>query len=140
MENKPNYGDFSSYLPHDNPSVGADDPEKHNPDAAHRQAPPATESTGTVQVKERIDEALHQTAGKLHDLAQKLESYGESGSQTGKVTEKVAGGLHRGAEYLEKANVDDLGNRVTETIRKQPLASLGIAFGVGFVIARLLRR
>ncbi|MBW4699077.1 MAG: hypothetical protein KME03_14490 [Aphanocapsa lilacina HA4352-LM1] len=140
MENKPNYGDFSSYLPHDNPSAGADETEKRDPEAGHRQALPLADNTDTVQVKERIDEALHQTAGKLHDLAQKLEGYGESGSQTGKVTEKVAGGLHRGAEYLEKTNVDDLGNQLTETIRKQPLASLGIAFGVGFVIARLLRR
>ncbi|WP_164929270.1 DUF883 family protein [Gloeobacter violaceus] len=140
MENKPNYGDFSSYLPHDEPSAGTNESAKEIPDTGHRQPPPASEHTDQAQVKERIDDALHQTAGKLHDLAQKLEGYGESGSQTGKVTEKVAGGLHRGAEYLEKAKVDDLGNQLTETIRKQPLASLGIAFGVGFVIARLLRR
>lgn len=93
-----------------------------------------------ASVKERIDTAINDTARKLREIASQFERSASPGTQVDEYTNKVATQLRRSASYLESTNVDTTVGRVEKTIRQNPLPSLGVAFGVGFVIARVLKR
>ncbi len=138
MESKDNYGDYTSYLPpQDRPT---ETEYKGAATESVSEAPKDNQGQPQVPVKERLDGAINGTADQLRNFAQKLEGYGRPGTKTEEVTDKLADQLHRGAKYLESTDVDTLSDQLEGTIRKQPLASLGVAFGVGFIIARILRR
>ncbi|WP_164928521.1 hypothetical protein [Gloeobacter violaceus] len=118
--------------PEENPSPTESTPPP--PEAA----PPGAESKASVQ--ERLDRALHEAARKLEETAEQFERLGSQGTKASEYSQKVASQLRTGARYLEGAEVDDLLERTRSTVRRYPVASLGIAFGVGFVLARLLKR
>lgn len=97
------------------------------------------QSENLQQVKGRIDDVIDGTASKLHTVADKLENYGEPGTQVGRLSSGVVGTIRRGAEYLESTDTDELGEQFKKQIRKQPLLSVGGAFVVGFLLARLIK-
>ncbi|AGY56962.1 hypothetical protein [Gloeobacter kilaueensis] len=135
MEN--NYADFTSYLHREPASSPA--PSSHTSPASEAR-PESDTAKPAAAAKERIDQAIDAGAKKLRSAAHKLENSAQPGSQTAQLSGKVAEQLHRGAEVLEKTHVDDLTGSVENNIRKQPLLTVGIAFAVGFVLSRLLRR
>jgi len=150
---KGNYGDYTSYMPPQDP---ADGPERAVPvdAAAEPKISPPPQDTGAPaaqgadsasssqnpQIKERIDTAINDTAGKLRDAAHRLEQFGRPGSRTEQYTHQVSRQLNRGAEYLESTDVDKLTLQLKDTVRRKPLASVGVAFGIGFILSRILRR
>jgi ElaB/YqjD/DUF883 family membrane-anchored ribosome-binding protein len=151
-----NYGDYASYMPgqqRDQPDTPERaipaEPDRAGMDSGVKTGPgtatkPDTGATGNVpkneQIKERIDTAIHDTADRMRDVAHRLEQYGQPGSAADQYTDKVARQINRGAEYLESANVDRLTSQLKDNVRRNPLVSIGVAFGVGFVLARVLKR
>lgn len=141
-----NYGDYASYMPEGHvdsekaSTVGSGTAGASASNQTQVQGGPEQHKDAQPQIKERIDTAINDTAGKLREAAQKLENYGQPGSTTDQYTDKAARQINRGADYLESTDTEKLTSQVQVTVRRNPLASLGIAFGVGFVIARILKR
>lgn len=88
-------------------------------------------------VKERIDTAIGSTASKIDNMAERLD---QSARATQDAAEKVSGQMRQGAQYLESTSVDSLLNQVRDSIRRQPLTSVGLTLGLGYILARILKR
>lgn len=133
MESKGNHGDYTYYLNREEKAEGQQVQPEIEPEApaGHKEHSP---------IKDRIDNTISDTAEKLRAHAKKLEGYGQDGSKVNTVVDQVAGGLHKGAEYLESTNLDQMTQKLRKTIGTNQFASLGIAFGIGFVLARVLRK
>lgn len=75
-------------------------------------------------------------AGGIDQIKESVRGLVDQGQEkVGQIKDKVVGAkdqaVSRGNEYLD---------RVTEYIRVNPLKSVGIAFGVGYIGMRLFRR
>ncbi len=89
----------------------------------------------------QIDHALEGTSEKLNQLAEKIESTGHGSSESvDRTAQKVAEQVRRGADTLQSTSAEQLGEQIDQAVRKQPLLSMSIAFGAGFVISQLLKR
>ncbi len=117
-----------------------DDQGSGAPADDNAQAEASPEETSAASNRERIDQVILEAARKLEQTAEKLEQLGAQGTLTGEYSTKVASQLRSGARYLEGTKVESLSERAEATVRRNPVASLGLAFGVGFLVARLFRK
>lgn len=82
-------------------------------------------ATVSHQVDEKLDSLGKLLKGLLDQSAQKVDAI------KGKVVEVKDQALRRSSVAID---------RMTETIKAHPLAAVGIAFGAGYVLMRLVRR
>jgi hypothetical protein len=61
------------------------------------------------------------------------------GEQYGKYARSAASGIANFSESLRGKEVDDLLDDVTAFVRKSPAIAVGVAAGLGFVLARLIK-
>ncbi|AGY56503.1 DUF883 family protein [Gloeobacter kilaueensis] len=108
-------------------------------DSANGSPAPGSEEQ-KASVQQRIDQAIHEAARKLEQTAEQFERIGSQGSRASEYSQKVASQLRSGARLLEGTQTESLLDETRTLVRRHPMASLGVAFGVGFVVARLLRR
>jgi ElaB/YqjD/DUF883 family membrane-anchored ribosome-binding protein len=101
---------------------------------------PELEPEQTNKVKERIDGALAGTARILEQVATHVERYADGSAVASDYAARAASSLHVGAQTLGDTKTDDLLEGSADFVRRNPLVSLGVAFGVGFIAARLIRR
>jgi ElaB/YqjD/DUF883 family membrane-anchored ribosome-binding protein len=101
---------------------------------------PELEAEQTSTVKERIDGALAGTARLLEQVATRVERYADGSAVASDYAARAASSLHASAQTLSDTKTDDLLEHSADLVRRNPLVSLGIAFGVGFIAARLIRR
>jgi ElaB/YqjD/DUF883 family membrane-anchored ribosome-binding protein len=79
---------------------------------------------------ERIAETLHETSGNLRQQDQ--------GMVAGYV-EKAASQVERASDYLRVSTANDIIEDVQSYARREPVVAIGVAVGVGFLAARLLK-
>jgi ElaB/YqjD/DUF883 family membrane-anchored ribosome-binding protein len=48
--------------------------------------------------------------------------------------------VEKGAEYLKENSPSDMMNDATELVRKNPITSVLVGLGIGFLLARVIRR
>lgn len=99
---------------------------------------PQLEHSSTV--KGHIDGALAGTARILEQVATRIEGYADKSAVASEYAVRAASSLHAGAQTLGDTKADDLLKHSADLVRRNPLVSLGVAFGVGFIAARLIRR
>lgn len=130
-QNSRNYADYESFL-------SADISEEHaETQTADSEVPVYSQEHATV--KQRIDTTIDATASKLKDIARTTEQSARGTGAYGPAS-KVSEQLRRGAGYLESTNVDTVLVKTRDTVRRNPLATIGTAFGIGFLIALVLRK
>jgi hypothetical protein len=89
----------------------------------------------------------HKTADQLHRAASALRerassSVTDTGAET-RVTrfaDNAAGAMDSAAEYVNGLSVTGVRDDLGTVIRRYPLQSLAVGFGVGFLAARIVRR
>jgi len=97
-------------------------------------------------VKESLNEGIHQTSERVEDAAQKVKNYSQQTDNptVSKYAGEIGENLQKSADYLESHDLDrltgELKNKLTSTIQKNPLISIGVALTTGFILARLLSR
>ncbi|NTW97043.1 MAG: apolipoprotein A1/A4/E family protein [Oscillochloris sp.] len=90
------------------------------------------------EATDRVDSAMTSTGDRLHDAARTIRERAPNG-QVGEVADKAAAALEHGGDYLRRSDVGDVRSDLETIVRKHPIQSLAVGFGVGFMVARSLR-
>lgn len=114
-------------------------------------------------VRERAGTAKDKLADALESGAERLRNRAHSGGDAGlgdaalagatsaggtaiagdgrvaQISDRVAGGMERSAEWLRDADLDSLKAGIEEQVREHPARTLLIAAGLGYLIGRSLR-
>ncbi|MGO4837846.1 YqjD family protein [Rhizobiaceae sp. 2RAB30] len=99
---------------------------------------------GSRVIREDLEAEIAQLKNDLAKLAKQLQSTG--GHSYGAARRVAAEGVDhlraQGEAAMDKmrAGAGDLETRLEEAVREKPLTSLGVALGVGFMLALLTRR
>jgi len=91
-------------------------------------------------VGERVDSGIHATGKGMENLAQGIRDNTPSEGIFGTASCKVADTLESSGKYLEEHGVGAMVDDLTEIIRRNPLPSVLIGVGIGFVLARATSR
>lgn len=100
--------------------------------------------------KDKLADALDSGADKLRSRAQStgdatLAGATAAGSTTigdgrvAQISDRVAGGMERSAEWLRDADMEGLKTSIEEQVREHPARTLLIAAGLGYLIGRAFR-
>jgi len=111
-------------------------------DAASGVADRAKEMAVNVgqKVEDKTDDALSSMGQRMSSVAGSLRQAAPRSGVIGSTAGAVADGLESSGRYLQEHGVGDMVSDLTGVIRRNPLPSLGIAFGVGFLIGMVSRR
>ncbi|SDU32523.1 YqjD family protein [Stappia sp. ES.058] len=103
----------------------------------------ARDNDDAVSAQE-IEENIARIRGDIADLASSLKKYGAGKSDEYRSRASAAGDdlTRKSQDALSDLTAELQGyeKALTEEIRRHPLQSLGIAAGIGFLIAALVRR
>ncbi len=87
--------------------------------------------------KEKATGALDEVAKMMQSAADDVDA--RLGENYGRYARSAAEGISGFAETLRGKEVDDLVDDVTAFVRKSPVVAVGVAAGIGFVLARLVK-
>lgn len=114
-------------------------------DAAHNVKDKANE-LGTQarekanQASEKVDDAMSNAGQQMSNLAQTVRERAPQQGRMGEIAENTATALERSGRYLQQSNPDTIRSDLESVIRQHPVESLLVGLGLGFVIARSMRR
>lgn len=91
------------------------------------------------QAADKLDSAMTSAGTQMDNLAQKVIEKAPEGP-LGDAAINAAGALERGGRYLQQADVESIRGDLEGIIRRRPIESLAVGLGLGFIIARGLRR
>lgn len=100
--------------------------------------------------KDKLADALETGAERLRSRAQNSGDAMLAGATTAgstsigdgriaQISDRVAGGMERSAEWLRDADIDGLKTSIEEQVREHPARTLLIAVGLGYLIGRAFR-
>jgi ElaB/YqjD/DUF883 family membrane-anchored ribosome-binding protein len=101
------------------------------------------------EVKDRVKESARefaQTAGEKAErarssVAQGLESFGSGIREKGSSTSAAVGRkIEAAGAYLREHDFREMGQSLKEIVQKHPTPAIFIGIGLGFVLARAMRR
>lgn len=93
----------------------------------------------TAQVGEKVEDAVNVTGEKMSDAAQAIRERAPEGKM-GEVAVNAADALERSGNYLQQSSTADMRSDLERTIREHPVESLLVGLGVGFLLARAMRK
>jgi len=91
-------------------------------------------------VAERVDSGIHATGKGMENLAQGIREHTPSEGILGTASCKVADTLESSGKYLEEHGVGAMVDDLTDIIRRNPIPSVLVGVGIGFVLARATSR
>jgi hypothetical protein len=91
-------------------------------------------------VAHKADDAISTVGSGMSSLAGTIREKGPQAGVLGSATSTVAGGLQSTGDYLQSHGMGDMLNDVSGVIRRYPLQSLLMGFGIGFLMARVTSR
>jgi hypothetical protein len=101
----------------------------------------AEKTNGAASVLERKAEQATEAVGVgMESLGQTIRQHKPEGGVLGNAGEAVAKKLEAGGHYLEEKGLKGIGEDITSMIRRNPVPALLIGMGVGFLVARMMRR
>lgn len=111
----------------------------------------ARDFTATSRAKDKVKEAAsfvgHKAEQATEAVGAGMESLGSSirehtpdSGMLGKAGDAVADKLEGAGQYLETQGLQGLARDATDLIRKNPIPALLVGVGIGFLLARLMRR
>lgn len=91
------------------------------------------------QASDKADAAMSATGAKMETLAQTVRQNAPAG-KVGEFATTAANALERSGNYLQASDLSDVQGDIEQIIRRRPVESLLVGLGVGFLLARALRR
>jgi hypothetical protein len=91
-------------------------------------------------VAHKADDALSAVGSGMSSLAGTIRDKGPQQGMLGSATSTVAGGLQSTGDYLQHHGMGDMMDDMAGVIRRYPIRSLLVGFGVGFLMARITSR
>jgi ElaB/YqjD/DUF883 family membrane-anchored ribosome-binding protein len=117
-------------------------------DAAAHLADKAKDATGDVtrQAQEfaktagrKADDATAAVGSNIRSAGEAVRSKGPHEGVLGGATSATASALESTGRYLEQEKLSGMAEEMTQFIRRNPIPTLLVAVGVGFLIGRALR-
>jgi uncharacterized protein YjbJ (UPF0337 family) len=115
------------------PPMGPSTQQVGSRPAKDQAAESSAAATAANQATAAVGEQLGSLAGMIRDKA-------PSEGTTGQVATAAADTLGAAGAYLQEKKVEHMGGDVTDLIRRYPVPSLLIGLGIGYLLARSLRR
>jgi hypothetical protein len=133
--NKPNYGTQESVAEQaKGAATAAMDTAREMASTAGKKASEAASYVG-----QRAEDATSSVGGGMKSLAGTIRENAPREGMLGSASSAVASTLESGGRYLQEHGLSGIGDDLTHMIRRNPVPSLLIAVGVGFLIARATR-
>jgi len=100
----------------------------------------ATQKVGEAAsyVGKKADDATCAVGAGIKSMAQTIRETAPDKGMMGAATSAVANTLEQGGRYLQEQGLSGLGSDMTNVIRRNPIPSVLVSFGLGFLIARFL--
>ena len=92
------------------------------------------------RAEDRADDTLSSMGQRMSSMAGSLRQSAPREGVIGSAAGAVADRLDSGGRYLQSHGVGDITNDLAGVVRRNPLPSVCIAFGVGFLIGMASRR
>jgi len=92
------------------------------------------------QAGNKAEETMHSVGQGMSSLAGSIRQSAPQSGMLGTAAGSVAEQLETGGRYLREHDLGDIGEDVTQIIRRYPIPALLCIFGVGFVMGSALRR
>jgi ElaB/YqjD/DUF883 family membrane-anchored ribosome-binding protein len=92
------------------------------------------------RVVERTDAAMSAAGERIENLGHSLRDRASEEGRVGKVLSRTAQALEHGGQYLQESTPGDVRMDLEDVMRRRPVATLLVGAGIGFLIARALRR
>jgi len=89
---------------------------------------------------DKADDTLHSVGQGMSSLAGTLRQNAPQSGMLGSAAGTVAEQLDAGGRYLREHDMGDIGNEMSNMIRRYPIQSLLCVFGVGVLLGSSLRR
>lgn len=123
----------------------ADSKQQHKLDDVKAKAQEKTaqvqekvQRTGT-RMHDNTDAAMTASGERLSNLSQTMRERAPAG-KAGEAAHRGADALEQSGSYLQRSNPDDVRLDMEGLIRKNPLESLLVGMGAGFLLAQMTRR
>jgi ElaB/YqjD/DUF883 family membrane-anchored ribosome-binding protein len=88
----------------------------------------------------KAEGAVDSVGGGMKSLAGSIRDKAPENGVLGNAASGVAGTLESGGAYLQEQNLRGMAEDATSLIRRYPLQAILVGVGVGFLVARALRR
>ncbi|HEX9372653.1 MAG TPA: hypothetical protein VF897_16700 [Roseiflexaceae bacterium] len=92
------------------------------------------------QAVDKADAATTTVGEKMTDVAQTIREKAPSSGPVANAADTAADTLQRAGTYLQQQDLDDMRADLENIIRQYPIQSLLVGFGVGYLLARSVRR
>jgi hypothetical protein len=89
---------------------------------------------------DKTEDALHSVGHGMSSLAGSIRHNAPEGGMLGSAAGTVAEQLDAGGRYLREHDLGDIGEDLSNVIRRHPIPSLLAVFGIGFLLGGALRR
>lgn len=89
---------------------------------------------------QKAQEAGHAVAGGMHSLAGSMRENMPQSGMLGTAGSTLASGLDSTGRYIEEEGLSGMANDVTKMIRRNPIPSMLVGVGLGFLLARVTSR
>jgi ElaB/YqjD/DUF883 family membrane-anchored ribosome-binding protein len=89
---------------------------------------------------EKADTALSSVGSGMSSAAEKLRDTGPREGYLGTATRKVADNLSSAGNYLQEHGVSDVADDMTALVKRYPIQSLLVGFGVGLLFGMVVSR
>jgi len=97
----------------------------------------AASAAGTA-VGNAAERATTAAGSGVRQLGETIKDKGPQGGMFGGATRAVASTLQEGGQYLEQEGFSGMMDDVTELVRRNPLPSVLVGIGIGFLLGRML--
>jgi ElaB/YqjD/DUF883 family membrane-anchored ribosome-binding protein len=88
----------------------------------------------------RVEEATAALGERVQSVADTIRERAPREGRLGTAAGAVADSLDSAGRYLQHEGVAGMAEDVTELIRRNPIPAMMVGVGIGFLLARLLRR
>jgi len=92
------------------------------------------------QAVDRADDATTTVGEKMTDVAQTIREKAPTTGPVANVADTAADTLQRAGTYLQQQDLADIRSDLEGIIRRHPMESMLIGLGVGYLLARSMRR
>jgi hypothetical protein len=106
-------------------------------DMAHKAGEKLSE--GADKAREKTEDALGYAGGSVRSLGEKIQEKGPQSGMLGSASKTVGEQLEGVGSYLESRGLSGIGEDLTSMIKRNPIPTVLISIGVGFLLARAFR-
>ena len=96
-------------------------------------------SEATAVAADKVETAMNATGEQFTNLAQTVRERAPEG-RVGDVATTAADAIERSGQYLQQADLQSIRGDLERIIRGRPIESLLVGLGVGYLLARSMRR